>query len=59
MSVEKYERQPYTFDRVVRILFTVCAILAVIYLLNVLKGVLFERDEGRGTRDEASLVIKE
>lgn len=40
MSEERNERQPYTFDRVVRILFTVCAILAVIYLLNVLKGVL-------------------
>lgn len=34
------DRQPYTFDRVVRILFSVCAILVVIYLLDVLKGVL-------------------
>lgn len=34
------ERQPYTFDRVVRILFSVCGILVVIYLLNLLKGVL-------------------
>lgn len=34
------ERQPYTFDRVVRILFSVCAILIVVYLLDVLKGVL-------------------
>lgn len=32
--------RPYTFDRVVRILFTVCTIVAVIFLLNVLKGVL-------------------
>lgn len=40
MSVEKIERRPYTFDRVVRIVFAVCGILAVIYLLNVLKGVL-------------------
>lgn len=34
------QRQPYTFDRVVRILFSVCGILVVIYLLDVLKGVL-------------------
>lgn len=34
------ERQPYTFDRVVRILFSVCGILVVIYLLDILKGVL-------------------
>lgn len=34
------ERQPYTFDRVVRILFSVCGILIVIYLLDILKGVL-------------------
>lgn len=33
-------RQPYTFDRVVRILFSVCTLLACLYLLNVLKGVL-------------------
>jgi len=34
------EHRPYTFDRVVRILFTICAILASLYLLNMLKGVL-------------------
>lgn len=34
------QRQPYTFDRVVRILFSVCGILVVIYLLDILKGVL-------------------
>ena len=34
------ERRPYTFDRVVRILFSICAVLAVLYLLNLLKGVL-------------------
>ncbi len=34
------EREPYTFDRVVRILFSVCAILAALFLLNILKGVL-------------------
>lgn len=33
-------RTPYTFDRVVRILFTVCTIVAVVFLLNSLKGVL-------------------
>lgn len=33
-------RRPYTFDRVVRILFSVCGILATLYLLNILKGVL-------------------
>ena len=35
-----YQRQPYTFDRVVRILFSVCALLATLYLLSILKGVL-------------------
>lgn len=35
-----YRRRPYTFDRVVRILFSVCVIIAVIWLLNLLKGVL-------------------
>ncbi|MBD5358472.1 MAG: AI-2E family transporter [Bacteroides sp.] len=35
-----YQRQPYTFDRVVRILFTVLSVLAVLYLLNLLKDVL-------------------
>lgn len=34
------QREPYTFDRVVRILFSVCAVLAVIYILSILKGVL-------------------
>lgn len=33
-------RIPYTFDRVVRILFTVCTIVAVVFLLDSLKGVL-------------------
>lgn len=35
-----YDRQPYTFDRVVRILFSVCALFATLYLLSILKGVL-------------------
>ncbi len=34
------ERRPYTFDRVVRIVFSICGILVVIYLLGILKGVL-------------------
>lgn len=34
------ERRPYTFDRVVRIFFSVCAILGTLYLLNLLKGVI-------------------
>lgn len=33
-------RKPYTFDRVVRITFTILTLLAVIYLLDALKGVL-------------------
>lgn len=33
-------RKPYTFDRVVRILFSVCTIVLILVLLNVLKGVL-------------------
>lgn len=33
-------RRPYTFDRVVRILFTVCGLLATLYLLDLLKGAL-------------------
>lgn len=35
-----YKREPYTFDRVVRILFTIFTLAAVLVLLNVLKGVL-------------------
>lgn len=35
-----YTRRPFTFDRVVRIFFSVCIILGTLYLLNVLKGVL-------------------
>ena len=34
------ERQPYTFDRVVRITFSVLGIIAALYLLDALKGVL-------------------
>lgn len=33
-------RRPYTFDRVVRILFTVFTLFGIIYLLDALKGVL-------------------
>lgn len=32
--------RPYTFDRVVRIIFTVCGIIIALYFLNYLKGVL-------------------
>ena len=34
------KRQPYTFDRVVRITFSVIGIIAVLYLLDALNGVL-------------------
>lgn len=34
------DNRPYTFDRVVRIMFSLAIIAAVIYLLNILKGVL-------------------
>lgn len=37
---DHYQRTPYTFDRVVRILFSVCGLLAAIYLLFILRGVL-------------------
>lgn len=33
-------RRPYTFDRVVRISFTVILVIAILYLLEILKGVL-------------------
>ncbi|MCH5227632.1 MAG: AI-2E family transporter [Muribaculaceae bacterium] len=33
-------RQPYTFDRVVRIVFSVIGIIATLYILDALKGVL-------------------
>ena len=36
-------RRPYTFDRVVRILFSVVSLIAVLYLLDVLKGVVAPR----------------
>ena len=34
------QRQPYTFDRVVRITFSVLGIIATLYILDALKGVL-------------------
>ena len=37
---ESYQRTPYTFDRVVRIFFSVCGLLIALYLLYVLEGVL-------------------
>jgi len=37
---DPYAPRPYTFDRTVRIIFTVCAVVAAIFLLDVLKGVL-------------------
>lgn len=33
-------RRPYTFDRVVRIIFSVCCLVAAVYLLHMLQGVL-------------------
>lgn len=33
-------RRPYTFDRVVRIIFSLCSLLAVLYLLDILSDVL-------------------
>lgn len=36
----KDTRHPYTFDRVVRIFFSVCAIIGTLYLLDILKGVI-------------------
>lgn len=33
-------RRPYTFDRVARIFFSACAIIAILFILNTLKGVL-------------------
>ena len=38
--MEYPRREPYTFDRVVRILFTICTIVALVFLLDSLKGVL-------------------
>lgn len=35
-----YSRQPYTFDRVVRIIITCVIIVGIIWLINILKGVL-------------------
>ncbi|MCH5232815.1 MAG: AI-2E family transporter [Muribaculaceae bacterium] len=41
MERERYPaKQPYTFDRVVRITFTILSIIAGLYLLDALKGVL-------------------
>lgn len=36
----RYVRTPYTFDRVVRIIFSICGILITVYLLDILNGVL-------------------
>ena len=37
---QRFRREPYTFDRVVRIVFTILGIIASLYLLDALKGVL-------------------
>lgn len=39
-SGESPARRPYTFDRVVRIMFTVITLFGIIYILDALKGVL-------------------
>lgn len=39
-NIKYPQRQPYTFDRVVRISFSVIGIIAALYLLDALKGVL-------------------
>ena len=33
-------RRPYTFDRVVRILFSICGLVAALFLLDILSDVL-------------------
>ena len=40
MEVNFDERRPFTFDRVVRIVFAIFATFAALYLLDILKGVL-------------------
>ncbi len=35
-----FDNRPYTFDRVIRILFTLAIVTGILYLLNLLKGVL-------------------
>lgn len=35
-----FKRRPYTFDRVVRIIFSICILAGILYLLKVLQGVL-------------------
>lgn len=37
---QRYRRTPYTFDRVIRILFTIAALLAVIFVVDMLSDVL-------------------
>ncbi|MDE6578809.1 MAG: AI-2E family transporter, partial [Muribaculaceae bacterium] len=39
-SADRNSRRPYTFDRVVRIMFTVFTLFGVVFLLDALKGVL-------------------
>lgn len=40
MNPQIPDRRPYTFDRVVRIIFGICITLAAFYLVNILKSVL-------------------
>ena len=40
MDDPQYKRTPYTFDRVVRIFFSVIGVLGALYLLDLLKAVL-------------------
>ena len=38
--METPARRPYTFDRVVRIFFSLCGVALVLVLLDILQGVL-------------------
>lgn len=37
---QTYQRRPFTFDRTVRIFFTICVTVAALFLIDYLKGVL-------------------
>ena len=39
-SEQTYQRRPFTFDRTVRIFFTICVTVAALFLIDYLKGVL-------------------
>ena len=52
----RYPRRPFTFDRTVRIFFTIAVVLAVLWLVGYLKGVLLPFEVAKMLRDQRTYL---